>query len=133
MVATRVLEQLRELVSGLHGLRNAVSIMEFVRIMECKDYGMRIAMPSLGSAKLQEVVQRTRAELLASEIRKRGVSPAHKPFFPGKFFAPNSPETWVFGVETGSVRCSPTPCRSAYGSRGPNMVFGTVYGPSQFF
>ena len=52
MVAKRALEQLCELVSGLHGLRNAEWITECGRIMECKDYGMRIAMPSLGLAEM---------------------------------------------------------------------------------
>ena len=33
-------------------LRNAEWIMECGRIMECKDYGMSIAMPSLGSAQI---------------------------------------------------------------------------------
>ena len=50
MVTTRALEQLCEPVSGLHGLRNVEWIMECSRNMECKDYEMRIAMPSLGSA-----------------------------------------------------------------------------------
>ena len=31
----------------------------------------------------------------------------------GKMFAHSSAETWVFGIETGSVRRSSIPCRSS--------------------